>query len=156
MTLRGLFGRYGLECYPKSSGSKGMQVYVPLNVETSYETTKPLARAIAQALERSDPDSVVSKMKKELRAGKVFVDWSQNDVSKTTIAVYSLRARSHPTVSTPLHWDEVEKAAADEDPDPLRFEAGEVLKRVDEHGDLFEPVLTLEQELPENLLGSGE
>jgi bifunctional non-homologous end joining protein LigD len=156
MTLRGLFSRYGLECFPKSSGSKGMQVYVPLNVETSYEVTKPLARAIAQALERSDPDSVVSRMKKELRDGKVFVDWSQNDVSKTTIAVYSLRARSHPTVSTPLHWDEVEKAAADGDPDLLRFEAGEVLGRVDEHGDLFEPVLTLEQELPDDLLSSDE
>ena len=156
MTLRGLFGRYGLECFPKSSGSKGMQVYVPLNVETSYEVTKPLARAIAQALERSDPDSVISKMKKELRDGKVFVDWSQNDVSKTTIAVYSLRARSHPTVSTPLHWDEVEKAAADGDPDLLRFEASEVLERVDEHGDLFEPVLMLEQELPDDLLGTGE
>jgi bifunctional non-homologous end joining protein LigD len=156
LTLRKLFGKFGLECFPKSSGSKGMQVYLPLNVDTTYEVTKPLARAIAQALERSEPDSVVSKMKKELRGGKVFVDWSQNDVSKTTIAVYSLRARSHPTVSTPLHWEEVEKAATDGDPDLLRFEAGEVLERVDEHGDLFEPVLTLEQELPDALLGMDE
>lgn len=155
LTLRKLFGRYGLECFPKSSGSKGMQVYLPLNTDTSYDVTKPLARSIAQAMERSEPDHVVSKMKKELRGGKVFVDWSQNDVSKTTVAVYSLRARAHPTVSTPLHWGEVERAATDGNPDLLRFEAGDVLERVDEHGDLFEPVLTLEQELPEDLLGSG-
>jgi bifunctional non-homologous end joining protein LigD len=126
-------------------------VYVPLNTEVTDETTKPFARAVAQALESSEPGLVVSKMKKELRKGKVFVDWSQNDASKTTIAVYSLRARAQPTVSTPLHWEEVEKAAADADPGLLRFEAADVLGRVDEHGDLFAPVLELEQELPEGL-----
>ena len=90
-------------------------------------------------------------MKKELRGGKVFVDWSQNDASKTTIAVYSLRARDRPTVSTPLRWDEVEQAAAEGDPDLLRFEAAEVLERVERHGDLFAPVLELEQELPDGV-----
>jgi bifunctional non-homologous end joining protein LigD len=151
LTIRKLFAGFGIECFPKSSGSKGMQVYVPLNTEVTYETTKPFARAVAQALESSGPGLVVSKMKKELRKGKVFVDWSQNDASKTTIAVYSLRARAQPTVSTPLHWEEVEKAAADADPGLLRFEAADVLGRVDEHGDLFAPVLELEQELPEGL-----
>ncbi len=149
LTLRKLFAGFGLECFPKSSGSKGMQVYVPLNTEVTYETTKPFAHAVAQALERSDPELVISKMKKELRTGKVFVDWSQNDASKTTIAVYSLRARPHPTVSTPLSWDEVERAAAENDPDLLRFEAAEVVDRVEEHGDLFAPVLELEQRLPD-------
>ncbi len=152
LTIRKLFARFDVECFPKSSGSKGMQVYVPLNTEVSYEETKPFARAVAQALERSEPDLVVSKMKKELRGGKVFVDWSQNDVSKTTIAVYSLRARPRPTVSTPLRWDEVERCLADGDPGLLAFEAAAVLERVDEHGDLFAPVLELEQGLPAEIV----
>ena len=103
---------FGLECFPKTSGSKGMQVYVPLNSRRpSYDETKPFARAIAQLLEKQTPDQVVSKMKKVERKGKVFVDWSQNHRSKTTIAVYSLRARERPTASTPVSWDEVERAA---------------------------------------------
>ena len=126
-----------------------MQVYVPLNSPVTYETTKPFARAVAQALERQHPDLVVSQMTKELRKGKVFVDWSQNTASKTTIAAYSLRARPRPTVSTPLRWDEVEAVEAGADPDSLVFEAADVLARVDEHGDLFAPVLELEQGLPE-------
>jgi bifunctional non-homologous end joining protein LigD len=150
LTLRKLFSSFGLELFPKTSGSKGMQVYLPLNRDdVTYDDTKPFAKALAQALEKSEPDLVVSKMKKELRGGKVFVDWSQNDVSKTTIAVYSLRARPRPTVSTPLRWDEVEECAAQEDPDLLVFEAAEVLERVDENGDLFAPVLELQQELPD-------
>ncbi|MFN8151891.1 MAG: non-homologous end-joining DNA ligase [Solirubrobacterales bacterium] len=148
LLLRDLFGSFGLECFPKSSGSKGMQVYVPLNSEVTYETTKPYARTVAQALESSEPDLIVSRMTKSLRAGKVFVDWSQNTASKTTVAAYSLRAREAPTVSTPLGWEEVSAAADAGDPALLRFEAGEVLRRVDEHGDLFAPVLSLEQELP--------
>ena len=151
LTLRKLFGSLGLECFPKSSGSKGMQVYVPLNTEVTYETTKPFAKAVAQALERSEPDLVISKMKRELRKGKVFVDWSQNDVSKTTICVYSLRAKPRPTASTPLDWEEVERCLADGDPEQLAFLGTEVLDRVDEHGDLFAGVLELEQELPEKL-----
>ena len=148
LLLRELFAGFGLECYPKSSGSKGMQVYVPLNGSATYERTKPYARAVAQALERSEPDLVVSQMKKSLRSGKVLVDWSQNTSSKTTVAAYSLRARERPTTSTPLSWDEVSDAHDAAEPDCLRFEAGEVIERVERHGDLFAPVLELEQELP--------
>ena len=148
LRLREMFGELGLECFPKTSGSKGLQVYVPLNVEVTYERTKPFARAVAQTLEREQPNLVVSRMAKKLRKGKVFVDWSQNDQHKTTIAVYSLRARERPTVSTPLQWEEVERAAQREDADALRFEASDVLERVEERGDLFAPVLELHQELP--------
>ena len=145
-----MFDHFGLQCFPKTSGSKGLQVYVPLNNrDTSYEVTKPFAKAIAQLLEKQTPDQVVSKMKKVEREGKVFVDWSQNHQRKTTICVYSLRAREHPTASTPVTWDEVTHAADKDDPDSLVFEAGEVIERIDQHGDLFAPVLELEQELPE-------
>jgi bifunctional non-homologous end joining protein LigD len=157
LRLRELFGHFGVECFPKTSGSKGLQIYAPLNDDmVSYEGddadgqgTKPLARAIAQLLEKQTPKEVVSKMKKEERKGKVFVDWSQNHRRKTTIAVYSLRARERPTVSTPVTWDEVEKAIENDDADSLVFEAGDVLKRVEKHGDLFAPVLELKQKLPE-------
>jgi bifunctional non-homologous end joining protein LigD len=147
--LRDLFAHFGLESFPKTSGSKGMQVYVPLNVKTSYEETKPMAKAIAQLLEKQTPDKVVSKMKKVEREGKVMVDWSQNHQSKTTIAVYSLRARERPTVSTPIGWEEVEAAADSGDGSTLVFEAGAVLERIADRGDLFAPVLKLSQELPE-------
>ncbi len=150
LRLRELFGHFEVECFPKTSGSKGMQVYAPLNNdEVTYEETKPLARAIAQLLEKQTPKEVVSKMKKAERKGKVFVDWSQNHETKTTIAVYSLRAREQPTASTPIAWKEVERALDKDDADSLVFEAGDVLKRVEKHGDLFAPVLELEQELPE-------
>jgi bifunctional non-homologous end joining protein LigD len=150
LRLREMFGHFGVASFPKTSGSKGMQVYVPLNrKKMSYDLTKPFAKAIAQLLEKQTPDKVVSKMKKVERADRVFVDWSQNHRSKTTIAVYSLRAREHPTVSTPLSWDEVEAAADSGDGSGLVFEAGDVLERIEEHGDLFAPVLELEQDLPE-------
>ena len=150
LRLRELFGHFGVECFPKTSGSKGMQVYVPLNTpKTSYDETKPFAKAIAQLLEKQTPDGVVSKMKKDERKGKVFVDWSQNHRSKTTIAVYSLRARERPTASTPVTWDEVERAAESGDGSHLVFEAGTVLERIEEKGDLFAPVLELKQKLPE-------
>ena len=149
LRLRELFGSFDIECFPKTSGSKGLQVYVPLNGTATYEQTKPFAQAVARVLERQTPDEVISKMKKDLRKGKVFVDWSQNDRAKTTVAVYSLRAREQPTASTPLKWDEVEATAESGDSDAIRFEAGAVLERIDEHGDLFAPVLELEQELPE-------
>jgi bifunctional non-homologous end joining protein LigD len=148
LRLRDLFGGLGLECFAKHSGSKGIQVYVPLNTAVTYERTKPYARAVAQALEQSEPDLVVSRQKKELREGKVLVDWSQNDYSKTTVAVYSLRNRERPWVSMPLTWDEVAELADDGDPESVRFEAGEALERVAEHGDLFAPVLELKQKLP--------
>jgi bifunctional non-homologous end joining protein LigD len=149
LRLRELFGELGLECLAKHSGSKGIQVYVPLNTPVSYEQTKPYARAVARALEKAEPEKVVSQQKKELRKGKVLVDWSQNDYSKTTVAVYSLRCRERPWASTPLSWTEIETLADDGDPESVRFEAAEVLARVDEHGDLFAAVLELEQELPE-------
>ena len=149
LRLRDLFAGFGLESFAKHSGSKGIQVYVPLNSTVSYEQTKPYARAVAQALEKAEPELVVSQQKKELRKGKVLVDWSQNDRAKTTVAVYSLRCRERPWVSTPLLWDEVEALIDDGDPDSVRFEASQVLERVAEHGDLFAPVLELEQELPE-------
>jgi bifunctional non-homologous end joining protein LigD len=148
LKLRDLFGELGLECFPKHSGSKGIQVYVPLNTAVTYEQTKTYSRAVAQALERSEPDLVVSKQKKELRKGKVLVDWSQNDFSKTTVAVYSLRCRDHPWASAPLTWDEVADLADGGDPDSVRFLASQVLERVEEHGDLFAPVLELKQKLP--------
>jgi bifunctional non-homologous end joining protein LigD len=149
LRLRDLFGHFDVECFAKTSGSKGLQIYVPLNGRAPYEQTKPFAKAIAQLLEKQTPDMVVSKMKKVEREGKVFVDWSQNHQRKTTIAVYSLRARERPTVSTPVTWDEVEQAAENGDGSSLVFEAGEVLERIERHGDLFAPVLELEQELPE-------
>jgi bifunctional non-homologous end joining protein LigD len=148
LRLRELFRDLGVECFAKTSGSKGLQVYLPLNGELSYEVTKPYAQAVARLLERMDPDEVTSRMTKSLRPGRVFVDWSQNDEKKTTVAVYSLRARDRPTVSTPLEWEEVEVLAAEEDPELVVFEAGEVLERVEARGDLFAPVLEAEQELP--------
>jgi bifunctional non-homologous end joining protein LigD len=126
-----------------------MQIYVPLNTPVRYDDTKPFAHAIARLLEKQMPDLVVSTQKKSLRGGKVLVDWSQNDEHKTTVCVYSLRARERPTVSTPVRWDEVEDALERGDPDMLVFEAAEVLDRVEQHGDLFEPVLKQKQKLPE-------
>jgi bifunctional non-homologous end joining protein LigD len=148
IVLRRLLDDLGLESYPKTSGSKGMQVYIPLNTRSGYEETKPFAHAVAQVLERAHPKLVVERMKKELRVGKVLVDWSQNDPHKTTVAVYSLRARPRPTVSTPVTWAEVEKAARSRRGDALVFEAGDVLRRVDRKGDLFGPVLRQRQHWP--------
>jgi bifunctional non-homologous end joining protein LigD len=146
--LRAALETIGLQSFPKTSGSKGMQVYVPLNTPTSYDATKPFARAVAQVLERSEPDLVVSEMRKTLRTGKVFVDWSQNDEHKTTVGVYSLRARERPTVSTPITWEEVEGVRRSGDPEDLVFTSDDVLARVAQHGDLFAPVEALEQQLP--------
>jgi len=146
--LREIFEHFDLQSFPKTSGSKGLQIYVPLNTPTSYEQTKPFAHALARLLEDQHRELVVSDMKKELRKGKILVDWSQNDEHKTTIAVYSLRAREHPTVSAPVKWEEVEHLLKKKDPTVLVFEADQVIKRVDKMGDLFEPVLELKQKLP--------
>jgi bifunctional non-homologous end joining protein LigD len=146
--LREAFDHFGLVAFPKTSGSKGMQLYVPLNTPTSYRATKPFAQGVAQVLERRDPALVVSEMRKDLRPGKVFIDWSQNDEHKTTVCVYSLRARERPTVSAPVTWDEVEAVLRSRDPEDLAFTSDEVLERVARHGDGFAPVLELEQELP--------
>jgi bifunctional non-homologous end joining protein LigD len=150
LRLRELFDGLGLESFPKTSGSKGLQVYVPLNTKVTYDETKPFAHAVAQALERSDPDLVVSRMAKNLRKGKVLVDWSQNDQHKTTVAVYSVRATERPTASTPVEWKDVERALKRKDPEILRFEAGDVLKRIDKQGDVFAPVVELKQKLPKS------
>jgi bifunctional non-homologous end joining protein LigD len=146
--LRDIFEHFGLQSFPKTSGSKGMQIYVPLNTKTSYDETKPLAHALARLLENEHRDLVVSDMKKAIRTNKVFVDWSQNDEHKTTISVYSLRARERPTVSTPVSWDEVERALKKRDAGLLVFEANAVLDRVEKMGDLFAPLLSLKQKLP--------
>jgi len=146
--LREIFEHFGLQSFPKTSGSKGLQIYVPLNTPTGYEDTKSFAHALARLLEDQHRELVVSDMKKELRKGKVLVDWSQNDQHKTTIAVYSLRARERPTVSTPVKWGEVEQLFKKKDPALLVFEAEQALKRVEKLGDLFEPVLKLKQKLP--------
>jgi bifunctional non-homologous end joining protein LigD len=147
--LREIFEHFGLRSFPKTSGSKGLQVYVPLNTPTNYDATKTLAHALAQLLEHDHPEMVVSDMKKTLRTGKVLVDWSQNDEHKTTIAVYSLRAREHPTVSTPVTWEDVERTFKKKDASLLVFEAPQVISRFEKIGDLFEPVLTLKQRLPD-------
>jgi bifunctional non-homologous end joining protein LigD len=143
--LRDALGQLGLESLAKTSGSKGIQVYVPLNVDgVDYDHgSKALSHALARHLEAQHPKLIVSSQKKELRKGKVLIDWSQNDEHKTTVGVYSLRARERPTVSTPLAWEELEHPAE------LVFEAADVLQRVEEHGDLFAPVVELEQELPD-------
>jgi len=131
--LRAEIAADGLAGYPKTSGNKGMQVYVPI-AESTDRKTSGYAKALAERLERSHPRLVVSKMAKALRPGKVLVDWSQNNAAKTTVAPYSLRAAEQPTVSTPLTWAEVESGRR------LRFVAGDVLDRYAEHGDLFEGV----------------
>lgn len=146
--LRDFFDQYKLVTFPKTSGSKGLQVYIPLNSPANYDQTKSFAHALAQLLEKQHPDMVVSKMTKSLRKGKVLVDWSQNDDHKTTVCVYSLRAREHPTVSTPVTWAEVESALTKKDTSLLTFEADDVLKRVTMKGDLFAPVATMKQTLP--------
>jgi bifunctional non-homologous end joining protein LigD len=148
MWLRSIFEHFGLESFPKTSGSKGLQIYVPLNTKTHYDETKPFAHAMARLLENEHRDLVVSDMKKAIRTNKVFVDWSQNDEHKTTVSVYSLRARERPTVSTPVTWEEVQATLKKKDAGLLVFESDQVLERVDKLGDLFAPVLTLKQKLP--------
>lgn len=146
--VREILAAVSLQGWCKTSGSKGLQMYVPLNSEgVTHNRAADFALAVGQVLERQLPKRVTTTMAKAVRPGKIFVDWSQNAFHKTTIAPYSLRARPEPTVSTPVGWEEVE-ASADGDVE-LRFEAGDVLERVEQHGDLFEPVLTAEQRLPD-------
>jgi bifunctional non-homologous end joining protein LigD len=153
--LKDLFDRLGWKSFAKTSGSKGLQLYVPLNTRVTYDETKALSRALAELLEREHPDVVVSNMKKSLRPGKVLVDWSQNDEHKTTVNVYSLRAKDRPTVSTPVGWEEIARAHRAKDAKVLVFEAHQVLERVAERGDLFAPTLTLEQRLPHTFPSTG-
>jgi bifunctional non-homologous end joining protein LigD len=149
--LRDLLAKLKLESFAKTSGSKGLQVYVPLNTPATYDETKTLAHALAEYLERERHDLVVSKMSKELRKGKVLVDWSQNDEHKTTICVYSLRAKEEPTVSTPVTWEEAGNCLKKKKADLLRFRSDQTLERVEKMGDLFESVESLKQKLPKKL-----
>jgi bifunctional non-homologous end joining protein LigD len=147
--VRDLLGQLGLESWAKTSGSKGLQLYAPLNTGASYEGTTPFAKAVAQLLESRQPDLILSYQLRTARAGKVLIDWSQNVASKTTVSVYSLRARPEPTVSTPVTWDELEDALSAGEPGRLSFEWPEVLARVERHGDLMAEVLERKQELPQ-------
>ena len=146
--LRDLLAEMKLKSWAKTSGSKGLQVYVPLNTAITYDETKNLSRALAQHLEHEHADRVTSNMSKAVRKGKVFVDWSQNDEHKTTICVYSLRAREEPTVSTPFAWDEVENCLKKKKAELLKFRSHQVVTRVEKLGDLFEPLEKLKQKLP--------
>ena len=146
LDIHDVLGRLGFELFPKTSGSKGLQLYLPLNTPATHEGASGFALAVAQLLEKHHPDRVLSQMTKALRTGKVFVDWSQNSRHKTTIGAYSLRARPRPTVSTPVTWDEVSAGA---DGAALSFTAPDVLARLADHGDLFAATQTLEQELPD-------
>jgi bifunctional non-homologous end joining protein LigD len=148
LVLRGLFGQLGLESVAKTSGSKGLQVYVPLNGPTSYEETKPFARRVAELMETRMSELVVSRMTKRLRPGKVLVDWSQNDAHKTTVTVYSIRARERPTVSAPVGWEEVQRCHDEQDAGILTFEGDAVLARIARAGDPFAMLLSTRQELP--------
>jgi bifunctional non-homologous end joining protein LigD len=150
LILRGLFEGLGLLALAKTSGSKGLQVYVPLNTpDITYEDTKPFAKAVAELLERQVPDLVVSRQTKTLRPDKVLVDWSQNDEHKTTVNVYSVRARERPTVSTPVDWDEVQACLDAGDPGLLVFDTEQVVARIAERGDLFARALAEVQRLPQ-------
>jgi bifunctional non-homologous end joining protein LigD len=147
LRLRELFAAMGVQAFPKTSGSKGLQAYVPLSRRLTYAETKPLARAVAELLEAETPGLVVSRMARGARQGRVLVDWSQNSPHKSTVCAYSVRARARPTVSAPLRWEEVEAAVGAGDASALSFEMGDVLARLERHGDLFAPVLELGQEL---------
>ncbi len=147
--IRDLFAQLKIRGYPKTSGSKGLQLYIPLNTPVTYEATKALAHAIADLLEKQHPELVLSRMSKVARERKVFVDWSQNDRIKTTVGVYSLRAKDLPTVSTPVTWEEVEECLERAEPDFLSYLPDQVLARYEELGDLFLPVQELKQKLPD-------
>jgi bifunctional non-homologous end joining protein LigD len=150
LEIREVLATLGLECLAKTSGSKGLQLYVPLNTTAedahSHEHCSSFALAVGQVLEKRHPATVTTTMAKAVRPGRVFIDWSQNAFHKTTVCVYSLRARDRPTVSTPVTWDEIDAAAVGDD--PLVFEAPHVLERVARHGDLFAPAVSLRQQLP--------
>jgi bifunctional non-homologous end joining protein LigD len=146
--LKNLFDALKMESFAKTSGSKGLQVYVPINSPVTYDKTKALSHAVAELLEAQSPETVTSNMQKSRRPGKVLVDWSQNDEHKTTVNVYSLRAKDYPSVSTPVTWEEVETVVRTKNATSLQFVSKDVLNRVEKLGDLFAPVLSLEQKLP--------
>jgi bifunctional non-homologous end joining protein LigD len=148
LQMRDVLARLGLKSFAKTSGSKGLHLWVPLNTPTTFDRTKQFSHAIALMFERQQPKKIVSRMSKELRKGKVFIDWSQNDEHKTTACAYTLRAKEEPTVSTPVMWEELEAALERRDVEAMTFRTDQVLERVKEKGDLFAPVLKLKQRLP--------
>ena len=150
LLLREALAALNLESWVKTSGSKGLQLYVPLNTAVTYDETRPFSHALAQVLERHHPDLIVTTQDRSVRPKKVLIDWSQNTAFKTTVSVYSLRARDRPTASTPLEWDEVTAALAAEEPERLVFEAADVLARVEAKGDLLAALLSVEQVLPKH------
>jgi bifunctional non-homologous end joining protein LigD len=147
LELREMLNAAGLQSFAKTSGGKGLHLHVPLNTPVTFAQTKSFARAVAQAYEKKRPDKALSQMAKSLRAGKTFIDWSQNDSHKTTVCVYSLRAKALPAVSTPLRWDELEAAIESPDANSLVFDARAAIDRFNEMGDLFAPVLSMKQAL---------
>jgi bifunctional non-homologous end joining protein LigD len=148
LLLRHRLASLGLQCLPKTSGGKGLHIYVPLNTAATFEQTKSFANTLAQSMRDQYPTQVVSAMRKDQRAGKVFIDWSQNDRHKTTVCAYSLRARSQPTVSTPVRWSELERALKTKNAAAVSFRASQVLERIAKQGDLFHDAACLRQKLP--------
>lgn len=148
LILRDMLDGLGLKSFPKTSGGKGLHFFLPMNTDVTYDQTKQFAKTVAQTMEKHYRGRVVSKMTRSLRAGKVLIDWSQNTEHKTTVCVYSLRARPQPTVSTPVRWEEIEDAVRNKDAGTLVFTADRVLSRLEREGDLFAPVLTMRQKLP--------
>jgi bifunctional non-homologous end joining protein LigD len=149
LILRNLLSELQLTSYIKTSGKKGLHLYVPLHrKETTFDDTKAFSKAVAEIMQKNYPDLVTAKMAKEYRKGKVFINWSQNDSSKTMICVYSLRAREKPYVSFPLEWNELESLASQDDPEKLQVTHSEAVSRAEKSGDLFQEVLTKKQKLP--------
>lgn len=146
--FRNMLDHLGLQSLVKTSGSKGLHLYVPLNTAVTFEQTRAFSRAMASLLEKQHSKQVTTSMRKDQRGGKVFIDWSQNDEHKTTVCAYSLRAKSRPSVSTPITWDELDSAVKKKSPDRLFFSPADIIKRLDKHGDHFAPVLKLKQSLP--------
>ena len=156
LMLREILKQLRLESFVKVSGSKGLQLHVPLNTAVTYEHTKPFAKAIADLMAEREPKLIVSKMPKVFRARKVFIDWSQNDDYKTTVGVYSLRAKAHrPYVSMPIDWGELKRAVDKDDADELYFTPEETLAELKKRGDTFKVVLTMKQKLPADVGSSG-
>lgn len=155
LILKEVFERLGLQVFPKVSGSKGIQLYLPLNTKVTYDLAQPFAKAVAELLEQRHPKLIVSQMSKTLRRNRVMIDWSQNSQAKTTVAVYALRAkREQPFVSMPVEWKELKTALSRKKPEPLFFSPDAALARLKKHGDLFAPLLSLKQELPRDFIAA--
>jgi len=149
LILRELLSELRLASYVKTSGKKGLHVYIPLNrKQTTFEDTRKFSKAVASIMQKNYPELVTAKMAKEYRKARVFINWSQNSASKTMICVYSLRAREKPMVSFPLGWQELEKLARLNDPEKLHITHSKAVRRAEKQGEIFRDVLTKKQELP--------